>query len=299
MPTTTTVNSNYSGEAAGLIFQEAFNETDSVQRGLITYYPDVRHELSLRKIQGADGTTDYACGFTPAGAISLSENKLTIKMLKHDFEVCKDDFRVTWNGEGDILEAIQVNKLGAQIDKWEDDMWNGATANDGEFRGIIPQLDADGDVIKANNGIVPLEAAITKDNVLAELEKVTAVFPVKIRKKKDFKVVVSSNVADAYEKYLIAQGLANGMGGEGSPLKYGKYTIEEVAELPDNTIVAYRASNLVVATYKSNDKNELTMVDTSETLLDGNVRGKIVYGADTGYHDGSEVVYYVSTTAVA
>ena len=96
----------------------------------------------------------------------------------------------------------------------------------------------------------------------------------------------------------ISQGLANGQGGEGSALKYGKYSLEEVAELPDNTIIAYRASNLVVATYKSNDKNELRMVNTDENLLDGNVRGKFVYGADTGYHDGSEVVYYLSTTVI-
>ncbi|QLG46054.1 hypothetical protein [Costertonia aggregata] len=300
MPTTQTVNSNYTGEAAGAIIGQAFKETSTVQRGLVTFMPNVRYKLSLKKIQYTNGKTDYSCGFTPAGAIVLSENQLTIKEIKNDLEICKDTFRATWDGlDNDMMEAIEVEVLANHSEAWDTEIWTGDSSTDGEFGGIIPQLEADDDVIKANNGIVPLEAAITKENVLAELEKVTAAFPVTIRKKPDFKVLVSANVADAYDKYLVSNGIQNGNGGGSMQSVYSKYTLEEVDTLPDNTIIAYQTRNVVVASSKSNSSNELTLVDTSETLLDGNIRGKVVYGADTGYYRGDEIVYYVSTEAVA
>lgn len=296
MPTTQTVNSNYAGVAAGELFGAAFLETNTVQRGLITFMPNVKHKLSLKKIDYTDGTTNYSCGFSPAGAIGLSENELTIKMLKNDMEFCKDDYRVHWDSDEEIMEAIEVEVLGSQAEKWDNDIWNGNSATDGQFGGIIPQLVADSDVIKANNGIVPIGAAITKANVLAELEKVTAAFPKAIRKKADFKVLVSSNVMLAYEQYLISNGITAGFGGTDQfQSKYSKYMLEVMDAFPDNTIIAYRKSNVVVGSSKSNPDNELKLVDTSETLLDGNIRGKIVYGADTGYHEGAEIVYYLST----
>ncbi|MFS4469113.1 hypothetical protein [Maribacter sp. 2210JD10-5] len=300
MPTTTTVTSNYAGVAAGELFGAAFKETNAVQRGLVTFMPNVKHKLSLKKIDYGNGTTDYSCGFTPAGSITLSENQLTIKMLKNDMEVCKDDFRAHWDEEGDIMEAVQVEVLASQAEKWDNDIWNGDSSVDGQFGGLIPQFEADGDVIKANNGISPAGAAITKTNVLAELEKVTSAFPKQIRKKADFKVLVSSDVALAYEQYLIANGITAGFGGTDQfQSKYSKYMLEEVEALDDNTIIAYRTSNVVVGSSKSNSENELSLVDTSETLLDGNIRGKIVYGADTGYHAGDEIIYYVSTETPA
>ena len=286
MPTEVTVVSNYAGEAAGDIFSEAFNGTDAVSRGLVTFYPDVRHQIALRKIEGTDGTTDYACGFTPAGAISLSENQLTIKTLKHDIQVCVDDFRTTWNGEGEILDAIQVYKLDAQADKIQEDIWYGDASVNGQFGGLMPVIKADVATKKTDS------VAITKDNVQAELEKFTATFAPKVRKKKDFKILVASNVIDAYDKLLISQGIANGLGGDSMATKYGKYMLEEVVEFEDNEMLAARTRNLVVGSYRSNLLNNLEFADTRTTLLDGNVRMKMVYGGATGVHDASEIYLY-------
>ena len=300
MATTNTVTSNYAGEAAGAIIGQAFKETNAVQRGLITFIPNVQYKLNLRKIQYTNGKTDYSCGFTPAGAIVLSENQLVIKEIKNDFEVCKKTFNATWDGLDDnMMEAIEVEVMSNHVEDWDTEIWNGSGTTDGEFWGIIPRLVADATVIKSNNGIVPSGSGFTKDNVLSELEKVTAAFPVAVRKKADFKVIVSSNVADAYDKYLIANGIQNGNGGASMQSVYSKYTLEEVDTLPDNTIIAYQARNIVLASSQSSPTNELKLVDTSETLLDGNIRGKLVYGADTGYYRGDEIVYYVSTETPA
>ena len=300
MATTQTINSNYAGEAAGEIIGKTFNEAETVSRGLVTFLPNVRYKLSLRKIQYTNGKTNYSCGFTPAGAIVLSEKELVIKDIKNDFEVCKNTFKATWGGlDDEMLDAVQVEVLSDTAEALDTEIWTGNAATAGEIGGLIPQFIADADIIKANNGIVPAAAAITKANVMAELEKVTSAFPVAVRKKKDFKVVVSSNVADAYDKALIAGSVSAGRGGASLESVYGKYTLSEVSTLPDNTIVAYQASNVVVASSKSNPLNEISLVDEDSIgLLTGQFRGKLVYGGSTGYYNSAEIVYYLSTTAV-
>ena len=48
------------------------------------------------------------------------------------------------------------------------------------------------------------------------------------------------------------------------------------------------------------DFNELKLVDEDEIgLLTGNVRGKIVYNGGCGYYNGTEIVWYLSTTTPA
>src|SRR5690606_9407446 len=193
-------------------------------------------------------------------------------------------------------DAIIASVLGELGEELAVEIWSGAVATTGIVGGLIPQFTADATVIKANNGIVPAGAAITKSNVVAELEKIENAIPTALRKKSDLVWSVSSNVATAYGQYMVAQGLNYGFGGNGFDLKYGKYTLKEDSGLPDNTIVVARKSNLVLATNKMSDMNEIKLVDTSETLLDGNIRGKFAYLAATGYYEGAEIVWYLSTT---
>ena len=55
----------------------------------------------------------------------------------------------------------------------DSDIWNGDAANTGEFSGFTTLFAADASVIKANNGVSFLSGgAITKANVISELEKV-------------------------------------------------------------------------------------------------------------------------------
>ena len=310
MATTVNVSSNYEGKVAGQIIGAAFKEADTLRLGLLTVAENVNYKYNLRKIAYADGTVDYTCGFAPLGTITLSEKVIVPEKVMNALEVCKEDFRQTWsedsmgasaanvNSPADIMEAIQVEVLSSQSEKVDDDIWNGLAATTGEFSGYIEQFTADGNIIKANNGIVPAAAAITEANVEAELKKVLAAIPTALRRK-SVEVLVAPNVFQAYTFYLISKGIAWNGSTEDKQAKFGKYNLTEVNGLADDTFVVYEKKNMVFATGLQSDHNQLSFQDEDEIgLLTGQVRGKIVYNAGVGYYNSEDIIWYLSTTAV-
>jgi len=314
MATTTNVSSNYAGKEAGRIFGKAFKEADTLRLGLIDVYQNVNYKLNMRLLQYADGTKDYSCiadgGFTTVadGTITLTERVLEPQKLMLPLQVCKEDFRATWsedligdsahnpNMPQDILEAIQLNVLESTAERTDDLIWNGDSSNAGEWDGFIKLFEADGNVIKANNGITAGGAAITEANVEAELKKVLNAVPIKLRRK-NLQVVVSPDVFQAYSFYLISKGIADNGDASEKQVRFGKYVITEVNGLPANTVIVYQKENLAFGTGLLGDHNELKIVDEDEIgLLTGQVRMKMVYNGGVQYAFGDEIVYYLSTT---
>ena len=295
----TTIQSFYAGKEAGGIIGQAFKEGETLSKGLVRVYENINFKLNLRKINYTDGTTDYSCGFTPAGDIDLSEKVLEPLKFKNDIEVCKEDFRQTWSEDlegasafnvnlaSDIENAIIVEVLGQHAEKIDNQIWNGDSSQAGEFDGFIKLFEADADVIKANG------AVITKDNVLDALMVALEATPVSIGNSNDLKVVVSADVYQAYNFYLVSQGVINGLGGADMPVTFAGYTMERVSGLAPNTIVIYERDNLIFGTGLLGDHNELRVKDMDDSLMDGNVRMKMVFNAGVQYYNSAEIVYFV------
>lgn len=298
MPTTNTNNQTYQGEA-GKIVRAAVQEAETIKKGLVSFAPNVRYKFNIPSLSDTGGFVNAACGWSPAGTIVLDNNAVTIKRIMKQREICKETFISAHNEFDDILEAIMEEQMEKASEKFDMDIWVGVVGTTGDFGGLVPLFEADANVIKANNGIVPIGAAITSANVLSELAKVVAAVPKAVRKKNDFKIVASSNVALAYEQLLIANGVTYLADGGEKGMKYGKYMIEEVAHLDDNTVVAYQAANVWAITDSQSPENEVSAVDTDATLLDGNVRTKVAFGGGAGYAHPEEIVYYVSTETPA
>jgi len=310
MATTVTVGSNYAGKVAGAIIGKSFKEADTLRLQLLTVAENVNFKMNLRKIRYTDGTTDYSCGHTPAGAVVLSEKVIQPKKVKNDFDICKEDFRQTWsedsmgasasnpNAPRDIMEAIQLEVLSSQADKVDEEIWSGVNATGGEIGdGLIVQFAADGDVIKANNGITAIGAATTEANVEANLKAALAAVPTSIRRKA-LTVAVSPDVFQAYSFYLISKGIANDGTADDKQAKFGKYMLTEVNGLPDNTIVIFEKKNVVFATGLQGDHNQMSLVDEDSIgLLTGQVRGKVVYNGGVGYYNSEDIVWLLTTTA--
>lgn len=308
MATTLNVSSNYAGQVAGEIIGKAFKESDTIKRGLINVIPNVDFQISIRKIEFTNGLKNYACGFAPVGTVTLSEKLLTPKKLDLPLEICKENLRQTWSSASmgfsahndvmpkDIETALIAEVLGDVSEVTESDIWNGDGSANGHFGGFTPLFDDDADVIKANNGIVPLEAAIDKDNVVAELEKVLNAIPVAVRKSPNLVIGVSDNVALAYTQALVSAGINAGLGSNDYQLKYGRYTLEIIGGLADNTFVAYERKNLNFGTGLLSDHNEIRIKDMDEVDLSGFVRFRMVYTAGVQYANSNEIVWYLSTT---
>jgi len=309
MATTLTVSSNYSGTTAGEIIGKAFKEADTIAKNLVTVNADIDFQVSLRKIQYTDGRVNYACGFTPTGAVTLSEKLLTPKKIMNNLEICKEDLRQIWSSASmgfsahndsmpkDVETALLAEILAETAEAVDNEIWNGTAATAGEIGGFVELFAADGDVIKANNGITTLAGAITKANVVSEIEKVLNAIPTALRRKSDMIFGVSSNVALAYQQALVSAGISNGIGGADMVLQYGTYKMEVINGLADNTFVVYQRKNLYFGTGLMSDHNEVKFVDQDEAgLLTGNVRGKMVYTGGVQYVNSEEIVWYLSTT---
>jgi len=308
MATTLTVSSNYAGKDAGEYIGKAFKEADTIAKGLVTVLPDIDFQVALKKISYSDGRVDYACGFTPTGAVTLSEKLLTPKKIKNEQEICKEDLRQIWSSASmgfsahndqapaDVESALIAEILADTAEATDKDIWQGDEDNTGEFDGFLTLFAADAAIIKDGNGITGGGAAISKSNVVAEIEKVMNAIPVALRRKDDLKFMISPDVANFYSQALVAAGISNGLGGSDMELRYGRYVLEVVNGLPDNTMVVAQAKNLVFGTGLLSDHNEIRIKDMDESDLSGQVRYKMVYTAGVSYYNSAEIVWYLSTT---
>jgi hypothetical protein len=308
MATDITISSNYAGKDAGEIIGKAFKDADTISKNLVTVLPDIDFQVSLRKISYTDGRVDYSCGFTPSGAVTLSEKLLTPKKLKIELEICKEDLKQIWSSASmgfsahndsmpaDVETALLAEILADTAEATELDIWSGVAATSGSFGGFIPLFTADANIIKAGSGITSASAAVTKSNVIAEVEKVINAIPVEMLRKSDLIFGVSSNIAVAYQQALISAGVSNGFGGADMMLNYGNFKMEVINGLPANTFVVYQRKNLYFGTGLLADHNDIRIKDMDESDLSGQVRYKMVYTAGVQYVNSEEIVWYLTTT---
>jgi hypothetical protein len=299
MPTTTTITSNYAGKAAGDLFLQTFKSADTLEKGIVTLYPNINYEAWLRKLQTTNGRRAYSCGHVPAGSVTLSERLLKPKKFKDDFDICKEDFRATWNEESmgasahneqmnrEILDAIIVNKLADNAETFDALLWTGDDTNTDEFDGYLTLWSGDATVIK------PYIPVATPTNILDILETVTNAVPIALRGSTTLKISVSADVYQAYMHRLIKEGVGNGLGGNANTsLVYGVLSLNLVKGLPANTIVIADPKNLVFGTGAVADHNRIDVVDEDSIgLLTGKVRGTMVYNAGVQYAYGAEIVW--------
>ena len=270
---------------------------------LLTIAENVNYKYNLRKIAYTDGTVDYTCGFTPEGAIDLSEKIIEPKKFKTPIQVCKEDFRQTWSEDlegasahnvtmaSDIESAIMTEMLAEHAEKIDNQLWNGDSSNPGEFDGLVKQFDADAAVIKPAGTGNP----VSEVTILADIKTALNAVPVSLRRK-DLVVAVSPDVFQLLGFKIYDRAINNGQPAEDKQVRYGRYTITEVNGLADNTICIFERKNVVFTTGLLGDHNEVKMVDEDEVgLLTGFVRGIMVYNAGVGYYNGEDIVYYVST----
>jgi hypothetical protein len=156
-------------------------------------------------------------------------------------------------------------------------------------------LGADTDVVDVTAGTV------TSTNVITELGKIVDAIPSAVYGKDDLTIYVSSNIARAYIRALGGFVATIGAAGSdnkgtqwygGGELSFDGINIFVAKGLADNTAVAAQKSNLFFGTGLLNDRNEVRVVDTSESLGDNNIRVVMRYTAGVQHGIGSDIVLY-------
>jgi len=298
MATTLNVTTNFVGEVAGQYIAEMIKQANTISDNLVTVLPNVVSPQFVRKIETATGFVDYACGWAPAGSVTLSEKELAPKKIKWDSEFCKEDFRQLWTAQemgfsahNDNLPATEQAAIladyGQRVARKVDvDIWEGDGAA-GNFAGIIPALLLDGDVID-----VAVPIAITSANVEAELGKFIDAIPDELISSDGYKMGVSTNVIRALRKLYGTQARTNGTFLNPNEAEFDGYVLTEIKGLAANTMVGYNPAQVFFGTGLLSDLNEVKIKDMDESDLSGQIRMKLVMTGGVQYAYGGEIVLY-------
>lgn len=290
MPTNTTINSGYNGALAGEILVQAFRKSDTIAKNAITVLPNNIGTGYLPRLEYSAELQDYSCGFDPTGDVTYSDVEVVLKKFKIDHELCKDEFRQTFQAqsaglfgaESEIPQDIQsailmaiVENLGVKVDNF---IWNDSSL------GIKAKLTADGGAIQVQNQVT------TKANIIGEFEKVYADIPESIIESEDLVIVVSPKVARLYKQAQAEQGLNTTVGDK--VLDYLGVRVESVGALTGDSMFSYRVKNLGFLTGLENDLNQVRVKDMDESDLSGNIRTKVVLEMGAGFSFANEIVWY-------
>lgn len=303
----TSITTTYAGEFAGKYISAALLSADTIEGGGITVKPNVKYKEVMKTLSTNALVKDAACDFADQSTVTLAERVLTPEEFQVNLELCKKDFHNDW-------EAIQmgysafdslppsfadflIGHIAAKVaQKNEENIWQGATANAGEFDGFTVLLAADADVIDVTG------TTVTAANVIDELGKVVDAIPTSVYGKEDLYIYVSQNIARAYVRALGGFGSsglgANGVNNAGTTwynggdLAFDGVKLFVCSGMPDNDMVAAQKSNLFFGTGLLSDHNEVKLIDMAD--LDGsqNVRVVMRFTAGVQHGIGADIVYY-------
>lgn len=293
MATILTKSIGYAGALAGEIFVQAFKKADTIDKNAITVLPNVIGNGYLPKISRTLDVKGATCGWNPTGTVGYEDKLVATKRLQVQDEICNADFAATFQAQtqglfsanSEIPTSIQdalllsmIEGLGAKVDSL---IWNGLN-NANEPNGLLPQFIADATVQKVTI------LAVTKANVVAEIEKVYNAVIAEVEDDETLVMAVSKNVAKSYKQAQASMGMNSTVGDK--ELDYLGVRMESIGGLPANSIVIYRVKNVAFLTGLQDDMNEVR-ISGDESRLDGQTRTSITFSMGVGYSFGSEIVY--------
>jgi len=306
MATTNSLTTTYSGEFAGEYISASLLSANTIENGGITIKPNVKFKEVIKKVSTDDIVKDASCDFDPTSTITLEERILQPEYQQVNLQLCKKDFINDWEATkmgfsahhdlppsfADLLIAHVAAKV---AQKNEQNIWRGATANNGEFDGLTTLMAADSDVVDVANDTV------TSSNVIDELGQIVDAIPSSLYGSEDLNLYVSQNI---YRAYIRALGgfAADGVGAAGyrsegtnqaiQPTFFDGLKVFMANGLSDNTAVAAEKSNLFFGTGLLSDHNEVKVLDMADIDGSDNVRVVMRFTAGVQYGIGSDIVLY-------
>jgi len=307
MPNPTITNSSYAGEFAGKYLGAALLSASTLDSGAVSILPNIKYKAAMKVGTFSNIVRSADCDFdSTTSGLTLTEKVLTPAELQVNLQICKKELHADWEAAQMGFSAFDelpplfsdyvISRVAAEVaNATETSIWSGA-AGEGSFDGFSTLLGADATVVDV--------AAATVDaaNVIAELGKIVDAADAAVLGKEDLTLYISNNIARAYIRSLGGFGTA-GLGGNGVDSKGttwyngGQLTFEGInifvaQGLGDNKAVLAQKSNLFFGTGLLDDRNEVRVIDMSETDGSQNVRVVMRYTAGVQIGIGSDIVYY-------
>ena len=313
MPTQPSITTTYAGQFAGKYISAALLSAPTIENGGVTVMPNIKFKSVIQRLETANVLEDASCNFQTNSTVSLTERILEVKDLQVNMELCKSQFHSTWQGieQGyssfDVLPKSFADYLIAHVASQvasdnEVSLWNGSSANSGEFDGLFSTALVDPLLPPAQ---LIANVAITPANVLSQLALVDAQIPASLYGKADLKIYVSQNVAKAYVSALGGFGAlgvnsqsnagVNTMGTmwyTNGALSYNGVPIFMANGLPNNSMLATTTSNLYFGCSLLSDTQEVRVIDMADIDGSQNVRVIMRMAAGATYGVIEDIVVY-------
>ena len=309
MANPTITNSSYAGEFAGKYLGAALLSASTLDAGAITILPNIKYKAAMKVGTFSNLVRSADCDFdaTTSGLV-LTEKVLTPSELQVNLQICKKELHADWEAAQMGFSAFDelpplfsdyvISRVAAEVaNATETSIWSGA-AGEGSFDGFLQVALADG-------GVHDITAVtITSANVIAQMgaviDKAVANAPA-ILGKEDLTLYVSTNVAQAYIRAL--GGFAATIGGAGTDnkgtqwynggaLSFEGVNIFVAKGFGSNKMLLTPKSNLFFGTGLLDDRNEVRVIDMSDTDGSQNVRVVMRYTAGVQIGIGSDIVLY-------
>lgn len=272
----------------------------------ITVHETVPGKLVVRN---ADVSGNFlrngTCDFTDSGDIDYSETLLDLKEIQVNIQDCKDNWIKTWESETrrslrldqgppmPLAEWIMMRIASQVSGATERNVWQGASANQGEIAGLIGRISAAKSATPDVTG-----ASYTKATIIDRLEQVLnaindAVYSSWIQDN-GLRIYIPLKADKAYQ-------LALGVNAGGSyqdavtvgrkPMDFNGIPLVVAPGLPANTIIAARESDLHYGCNLLADNNEVRLLDMAENDGSRNFRYILRYAADTNITNASDITW--------
>ena len=150
----TSITTTYAGEFAGKYISAALLSADTIEGGGITVKPNVKYKEVMKTLSTNALVKDAACDFADQSTVTLAERVLQPEEFQVNLELCKKDFHNDWEAVQMGYSAFDslppsfadflIGHIAAKVaQKTEENIWQGVTANAGEFDGFETLLAAD------------------------------------------------------------------------------------------------------------------------------------------------------------
>ena len=297
MATTTSITTTYAGEFAGEYIAAALLSGVTLSQGGVSIKPNIKFKEVIKKLALDSILKDASCDFDPTSNVTLTERILQPEEFQVNLQLCKKDFRQDWDAQSmgfsqyDNLPKKFSDFLIAQVSakvaqKVEQNIWQGATANAGEFNGFQALLAADGDVVDVAG--TTLSAA----NIIAELGKVVNAIPGAVYGKEDVKIYIPTSAAKFYIQAQAALGYRELYNVGKTEMNFQGIPLFTAPGLGADKMVAAESSNLFFGTGLLNDWQEVKLIDMAD--IDGSQNVRVVLRGSAGVQHGigADVVLY-------
>jgi hypothetical protein len=315
MATTTTVTTSYAGEHSSKWISAALLSGVTLSNELITILPNVKYKSVVSNLVSASGLADASCDFTATGAVTLTERILEPKSLQVNKQLCKSDFRDTFQALemgysahdvlpksfADYLLAHQAEQVAADI---ESHIWNGDANNSGEFNGFMTLLTTDAALPAAQE---VAGTTLTAANIITEMGKVADAIPSRLYGKEGLRIYVSQNAMRLYVRSLGGFGTsglgANGVDNKGTmwyqggELMFDGIPVVVANGLTADQMLATTKENLFFGTGLLSDTNLCKLIDLAEIDGSENVRLIMRFTAGVQYGNVTDIVTYGITNS--